>query len=103
MCTCFEIDNLTSNYCWVKYCIIISNENQSGADTVIGKQWGQNFVKIMCFGTKKVKTQQQQNKKSNIKTVAGAGNITRDLSRPKRIRYLCSTESTESYVSSQTI
>jgi len=26
----------------------------------------------MCFG-KKVKTQQQQNKKSNIKTLAGAG------------------------------
>jgi len=28
----------------------------------------------MCFWTKKVKTQQQQqNKKSNIKTLAGAG------------------------------
>jgi len=27
----------------------------------------------MCFWTKKGKTQQQQNKKSNIKTLAGAG------------------------------
>jgi len=27
----------------------------------------------MCFLTKKVKTQQQQNKKPNIKTLAGAG------------------------------
>jgi len=27
----------------------------------------------MCFLDKKVKTQQQQNKKSNIKTLAGAG------------------------------
>jgi len=27
----------------------------------------------MCFLTKKGKTQQQQNKKSNIKTFAGAG------------------------------
>jgi len=33
----------------------------------------------MCFWTKKVKTQQQQNKKSNIKTLAGAGDWTRDL------------------------
>jgi len=30
---------------------------------------------IMCFG-QKVKTQQQQNKTSNIKTLAGAGNWT---------------------------
>ena len=34
----------------------------------------QNLVtSIMCFG-QKVKTQQQQNKKSNLKTLAGAGN-----------------------------
>ena len=40
------------------------------------------------FWDKNVKTQQQQNKKSNIKT--------RDLSHTKRIRYLFPTESTES-------
>jgi len=33
----------------------------------------QHFVKNDFFG-QKVKTQQQQNKTSNIKTVAGAGN-----------------------------
>ena len=35
----------------------------------------------MCFG-QKVKTQQQQNKKSNIKTLAGAGDWTRVLLHP---------------------
>jgi len=32
----------------------------------------------------------------NIKTLAGAGNYTRVLSHPKRMRYLCTIESTES-------
>jgi len=32
----------------------------------------QTFVTIMCFG-KNVKTHQQQNKESNIKTLAGTG------------------------------
>jgi len=32
-----------------------------------------NGFGVMCFWTKKVKTQQQQNKKSNLKTLAGAG------------------------------
>jgi len=34
----------------------------------------QNFVTNNVFMDKKVKTQQQQNKKSNTKTLAGAGN-----------------------------
>ena len=50
----------------------------------------------MLFFDKKVKTQQQQNKKSNIKTLAGTRNWTRDLSPPKRMRYHCATESTDS-------
>jgi len=55
----------------------------------------QNFVtnKVLMD---KVKTQQQQNRKSNIKTLAGAGNWTRDLLHPKRMRYHCTTKSTES-------
>jgi len=39
---------------------------------------------------------QQQNKKAFIKTLAGAGNWTQDLLHPKRMRYHCNTESTES-------
>ena len=34
----------------------------------------QTFVKNSVFMDKKVKTQQQQNNKSNIKNLAGAGN-----------------------------
>jgi len=34
----------------------------------------QNIVTNNVFMDKKVKTQQQQNKKSNLKTLAGAGN-----------------------------
>jgi len=41
------------------------------------------------FWYKKVKTQQQQNKKSNIKTLAWAGNWIRDLLHPKQMRNLC--------------
>ena len=52
---------------------------------------------------KKVKTQQQQNKQSNEKTLAGAGDWTRDLLHPKRMRYHCTTESTESIDCSQAI
>jgi len=48
----------------------------------------------MCFWTQS-KKQHQQNKKSNIKTVAGAGNLTRDLLHPKRMRYHFTTESTD--------
>ena len=47
------------------------------------------------FLDKKVKTQ-QHNKKSHIKNLAGAGNRTWDLLHTKRIRYHCTTESTES-------
>jgi len=56
----------------------------------------------MCF-YKKVKTQQQQNKQSNIKTPFGAEDWTRDLSHPKRMRYHCTTESTENIDCSQAI
>jgi len=44
------------------------------------------FVTNNVFLDKKVKTQQQQNKKSNIKTLAVAGDWTRDLLHPKRMR-----------------
>jgi len=49
------------------------------------------------------KSHQQQNKKSHIKTLAGVGNRTRDLLHPKRMRYHCTTESTESIDCSQAI
>ena len=57
----------------------------------------------MCFWTKQVKTQQQQNKKSNIKTLAANGDWTRDLLHPKPMRYHCTTESTDSIDCSQAI
>ena len=63
----------------------------------------QSFVTNNVFFDKKIKTQQQQNKKSNIKTVAGAGNWTRDILHPKRMRYHCTTESTENIYCSQAI
>jgi len=48
----------------------------------------------MCWGQKsKNTTTKQQN---NLKTLAGAGNWTHDLSHPKQISYICTTESTES-------
>jgi len=49
----------------------------------------------MCFFDKKVKTQQQQSKKWNIKTLAESGDWTRELLHPKRMRYHCTTESTD--------
>jgi len=55
-----------------------------------------NFCDKRCVFEQKVKTQQQQNKKWNIKTLVGAGNWTRDLLLPMRMRYHCTTESTES-------
>jgi len=61
----------------------------------------QTFVTNTVFLDKKEKTQQQQNKKSNLKTFAGAGDCTRDLLHPKRMRYHCTTESTESIDCSQ--
>jgi len=57
----------------------------------------------MCFGHKVKQQQQQQNKESNIKTLVGAVDWTRDLLHPKRMRYQCTTESTESIDSSQAI
>jgi len=64
----------------------------------------QYFMTDNVFLDKKVKTQQRQNKKkSNIKTLAWAGNWTKDISHQKRMRYLCSTESTESNDCSQAI
>jgi len=57
----------------------------------------QNFV------TKRVKINNNKTKKSNIKTLAGDGNRTRDLLLPKRMRYHCTTESTESIDSRQAI
>ena len=54
----------------------------------------QTLVTNNVFLDKKVKTQ-QQNKKLNIKTLAVVGDWTRDLLHPKRMRYHCTTESTE--------
>ena len=50
---------------------------------------------------KKVKTQQQQNKNSNIKIIAGAWNRTRHPFHRSRVRYLWTTESTQSSDCSQ--
>jgi len=47
----------------------------------------QNFVTNNVFFWQKVKTQQQQNKKSNIKTLATAKNWTRDLLHTKRLSF----------------
>jgi len=58
---------------------------------------------IMCFWTKSKITEQQRNKKSNIKTLAGAGNRTRNLLHPKRKRFHCHSESTKSMDCSQAI
>jgi len=60
----------------------------------------QNVVTNNALLDKKVKTQ-QQNKKLNIKTLAWAGNWTRDLSYQKRMRNLCTNELTESNDCSQ--
>jgi len=63
----------------------------------------QTFVTNNMFLDEKVKTQEQQNKKSNKKTVAEDWNWTRDLLHPKRMRYHCTTESTERIDCSQAI
>jgi len=57
----------------------------------------------VVFFKQKVKTQQQQNKKSNIKTVDGVENRTRDVLQQKRMRYHYPRESTESIDCSQAI
>ena len=62
-----------------------------------------NFGDKNVFLDKKVKTQPQQNKKSNLETHDGARNWTRDLMHPKRILYHCTTESTETIDCSQAI
>ena len=54
------------------------------------------------FWDKKVQTQQQQNKKSNIE-LAGAGIRTRYLLHPKGMHYHCTTYLTESINCSQAI
>ena len=43
--------------------------------------------------TKKIKTPEQQNRKSNIKILARSGNRTWDLSQPSRMCYLWTTQS----------
>jgi len=63
--------------------------------STLQEEW-QNFVTKMCFWTKREKSTATKQKKSNIKTHAGDGNRTRDLLLPKRMRYYCTTESTES-------
>jgi len=52
---------------------------------------------------KKVKPQQQQKTKSNIKILAKAGNRTWDLLPQRRMLYLSATESTERLDLSQAI
>jgi len=56
----------------------------------------------MCFWTKS-KTQQQQTKEKQHKNLAGAENWIRDLLHTKRMRYHCTTKSTESSECSQAI
>jgi len=62
----------------------------------------QNFVTNNVFLDKKLK-HNNKTKKSNIKTLTGAGNWTRDLLHPKWMRYHCTAESTESIDCSQAI
>ena len=63
----------------------------------------QTFVINNVFLNKKVKTQQQQNKKWNIKTFGGGGDWTRELLHLKRMRYHCTNESTDGIDCSQAI
>ena len=53
----------------------------------------QNVKTNYVFLNKKVKAQ-QQNKKSNVKILAEAGNWTQNLSHPKQMCYGCTTKST---------
>jgi len=53
-----------------------------------------HVIKLLFFG-QKVKSQQQQNKKANIKTFARAGNRTLDLLHRSLERSPSATESTE--------
>ena len=55
----------------------------------------QNIVANKVFMDKLWKHNNNETKISNLKTLAGAGNWTRDLLHPKRMRYHCPTESTE--------
>jgi len=60
------------------------------------------FVTKKGILDKKVKTQQQQNKKiKHKKTLVGDENWTQDLSHTKQMRYLCTMKSTESIDCSQ--
>ena len=72
-----------------KTCNMLSIQNQLTLQKKL-----QNFMTNNVFWTKKVKTQQKQ-KKSNIKTLAGVGNWTWDLSHTKRMCYLCTINTTE--------
>ena len=74
-----------------KYCNMLSILNKLTLQKIL-QIFGTNNVVL----DKKVKTQQQQNRTSNIKTLAGSGNWTRDISHPKQVRYLWTTESAES-------
>ena len=62
----------------------------------------QNFVTNNVFLDKKVKHNIKKKQKKH-KTHAGDLNWTRDLSHSKRMRYLCTTDSSESNDSSQAI
>jgi len=59
----------------------------------------------MCFWPKKQQQQHHNKKPKKIKhkTLAGAGDLTRDILHLKRMRYHCTTESTESIDCSQAI
>jgi len=63
----------------------------------------QNLVTNNVFLDKKEKHINNKTKKSNMKTLPGAGNWIRVLSDPKRVRYLFTTESIESNYCSQAI
>jgi len=57
----------------------------------------------MCFGHKSKTTTKTKLKKENIKILARAGNGTRDILHPKRMRYLCTKKLTKSIDCSQAI
>ena len=62
-----------------------------------------NFVTIYCVLHKKVNPPQQQNTKECIKILARARNRNRVILHPRRMRYLWTTESTESFDCCQSI
>jgi len=83
---------------------LITNHKSCNMSSILNKlilqKKLQKIVTNNVFCKKEIKN---TTKKSNIKTLDGAGNWTEELSHPKPMRYLCTTESTEGNECSQAI